>query len=156
MDDYKKLKDFSKKIYSDTKSVPSLFLNDKVYFTSKGFNHIIFKNKKSERDRASQCLRFKLIPTAIKLISLSTTYQEFDCLNQDILVKSRRKKILKNKIVKYWGLIAIIDGFKIKVIIRKIGENGFFHFWSVIPSWKTNKSRDSKLLRIMKGDPEVD
>jgi len=62
----------------------------------------------------------------------------------------------KNKIVKYWGIIAIIDGQKIKVIIRKIGDNGFLHFWSIIPAWTTNKYRDTKFFTTMKGRPEED
>jgi len=44
--------------------------------------------------------------------------------------------------VRYWGIIAIIEGRKIKVIIRKIGDNGALHFWSVVPAWTTNRYRD--------------
>jgi hypothetical protein len=55
----------------------------------------------------------------------------------------------------YWGLIAIIDGRKIKVILRRVG-NGEIHFWSVIPAWVTNKTRDGKLFKTMKGDPNED
>jgi len=61
---------------------------------------------------------------------------------------------MKSKVVKYWGIIAIIDGRKIKVIIRKIGDMGNLHFWSIVPSWITNKYRDTKLFTTMKGNPE--
>ena len=58
--------------------------------------------------------------------------------------------------VKYWGIIAIISGQKIKVIVRKIGNNGSLHFWSVIPAWTTNKYRDTKFFTTMNGCPEED
>ena len=96
------------------------------------------------------------MPIAIKLIETSTTYQEFEETIKEFNVKSFKKKIRKTKIVKYWGLIAIIGGRKIKVIIRKMGDNGSMHFWSVVPAWTTNKYRDTKLFSTMKGDPECD
>ena len=71
-------------------------------------------------------------------------------------VKSFKKKVRKSKPVKYWGVIAIIDGRKIKVILRKIGDNGQLHFWSIVPAWTTNKYRDMKLYSTMKGNPEDD
>lgn len=58
--------------------------------------------------------------------------------------------------MRYWGIIAIIEGRKIKVIIRKIGEEGSLHFWSIVPAWVTNKYRDIKLFSTMKGSPEYD
>ena len=57
-------------------------------------------------------------------------------------------------LIKYWGIIAIIDGRKIKVILRKIGDNGQLHFWSIVPAWTTNKYRDAKFVSTMKGNPE--
>jgi hypothetical protein len=39
-----------------------------------------------------------------------------------------KKKVKKSRPVKYWGIVAIIDNRKIKVIIKKIGDNGMMHF----------------------------
>ncbi len=93
---------------------------------------------------------------AVKLIELSTTYQEYEMTLKEFEVKSYKKKVRKSKPVKYWGIIAIVDGRKIKVILRKIGDNGQLHFWSVVPAWITNKYRDMKLFSTMKGNPEED
>ncbi|PJE68452.1 hypothetical protein COU94_01785 [Candidatus Shapirobacteria bacterium CG10_big_fil_rev_8_21_14_0_10_38_8] len=41
---------------------------------------------------------------------------------------------------KYFGFIAIVDGWKIKIIIKQVG-NGAPFFWSVIPNWVTNRKR---------------
>jgi hypothetical protein len=131
-------------------------LNQEIHFAAEGFNHIIFKGSRSERERPSQVLRFKLLPLAVKLIKISTTYQEFEETIKEFEVQTHKKRVRKSKPVRYWGLIAIIDGRKIKVIIRKIGDNGVAHFWSIVPVWVTNKYRDTKFFTTMKGDPEED
>jgi len=153
---YEKLRADAQKFYSDIRGVISPALNNYIHFNSEGFNHIIFKGSRKEREKSSQILRFKLLFLAVKLIKLSTTYQEFEETLKEFEVKSHKKRILKTKPIRYWGVIAIIDGRKIKVIIRKIGEDGKLHFWSVVPAWVTNKYRDIKLFSTMKGDPEED
>ena len=93
-----------------------------------------------------------MLPRAIQLIGRTTTYQEYEEFLKEFEVKLLKKRERHTKTVKYWGLIAIIDDRKIKVILRKIG-NGKVHFWSVIPAWVTNKVRDQKFISTMKGNP---
>ena len=159
MDDlsnYDKLRDDTQKFYANTRPVKSPTLNEVVHFTAEGFNHIIFKGSRSERDRTSQIMRFKLLPRAIKLIEVATTYQEYEETIKQFWVKTHKHQVQKSKPVKYWGIIGIIEGRKIKVILRKIGDNGQLHFWSIVPAWTTNKYRDAKFISTMKGDPEED
>lgn len=153
---YETLKEDARKFYSEINSVFAPAFNEKVYFNSEGFNHIVFKSSRTERERSSQILRFKLLPLAVKLIKQSTTYQEFEETLKEFEIKSFKQKTSQSKPVKYWGIIAIIDGRKIKVIIRKIGDNGNSHFWSVVPAWVTNKYRDTKFYTTMKGNPDED
>ena len=127
-----------------------------MHFNASGFNHIIFKSSRTERERSSQIARFKLLPRAVKLVAVSTTYQEYEEIFKEFEVKSYKKKLRKLKPVKYWGIIAILDGRKIKVILRKIGDNGTLHFWSIVPAWVTNKYRDTKFFSTMKGNPDED
>jgi len=156
LSNYEKLRDDAQKFYASTRHMQSPALGEYVHFTAEGFNHIVFKGARSERERPSQILRFKLLPKAITLIGLSTTYQEYEETLKEFEVKSFKKKVRKSRSVKYWGIIAIIDGRKIKIILRKIGDNGQLHFWSVVPAWTTNKYRDMRLFSTMKGDPEED
>jgi len=159
MDDisnYEALRDDTQKFYNNAHPVMSPALNEYVHFTAEGFNHIIFKGSRSEQERPSQMMRFKLLPRAIKLVGLSTTYQEYEETIKEFWVKSHKHKVLKSKPVKYWGIIAIIDGRKIKVILRKIGDSGQLHFWSIVPAWTTNKYRDTKFVSTMKGNPDED
>jgi hypothetical protein len=153
---YEKLKEDAVNFYHHIGKVNSPVLEQDIYFTAEGFNHIIFTNSRSERERSSQILRFKLLALAVKLVKISTTYQEFEETLKEFTVRSYKKRINKTRSVKYWGIIAIIDGRKIKVILRKIGDNGNIHFWSIVPAWVTNKYRDIKLFSTMKGNPEED
>ena len=153
---YEKLRGDAQKFYSEIGGVFSPAFNQSINFNSEGFNHIIFKSHRTERERPSQILRFKLLPLAVKLIKTSTTYQEFEETLKEFEIESYGKKSRKSKPVKYWGIIAIVDGRKIKVIIRKIGDNGTMHFWSIVPAWTTNKYRDTKFFTTMKGNPDED
>lgn len=156
LSNYEKLKEDTQKFYGGINRVFSPALNQEIHFPAEGFNHLVFKQARSERDKNSQILRFKLLPLAVKLLKLSTTYQEYEETIKEFEVKSFKKKIWKTKPVKYWGVIAIINGRKIKVILRKIGDNGTLHFWSIVPGWVTNKYRDIKFFSTMKGYPEED
>ena len=154
LSNYNKLREDTQKFYGNLRPILSPALNEYVRFNSEGFNHIVFKGSNREREHPSQILRFKLLPRGVKLIGLSTTYQEYEETIKEFEIKTHKKRIRKTKSVKYWGIIAIIDGRKIKVILRKIGDGGQFHFWSIVPAWTTNKYRDIKLYNTMKGDPE--
>ena|SRR3989344_7234717 len=153
---YEKLKEDAERFYRGIGNIFSPAFKENIYFSSEGFNHIVFKSPRTERERPSQILRFKLLPLAAKLIRDSTTYQEFEETLKEFEVKSFKKRIKKSKPVKYWGIIAIVEGRKIKVIIRKIGDDGTMHFWSIVPAWVTNKYRDIKFFTTMKGNPDED
>lgn len=153
---YEKLKEDARNFYNAIGAVFCPVFSQKVYFTAEGFNHIIFKGARRERERPSQILRFKLLPLALKLLRVATIYQEFEESLKEFEVRSFKRKIRKTICVRYWGIIAIIDGRKIKVIVRKIGDNGMMHFWSIVPSWTTNKYRDTRFFTTMKGSPEDD
>lgn len=153
--DLEKIKQDGKIYYKGLDTIVCPALNEKVVFDYTGLKHIVFKSSRHLRDKNSQYMRFKLLPLAVKLIRLTTTYQEYERTVRKMTVKHNGVDMARNKEVKYWGLIAIIEDRKIKVILRKIG-NGHLHFWSIIPSWTTNKTRDGKLFSTMKGNPYID
>ena len=116
---------------------------------------VAFKGSRSEREYPSQIMRFKLLPRAIRLIEHANTFQEFEETIKEFEVKARKKRILKSKPVRYWGIKGIFEGRKIKVILRRVG-GGQLHFWSIVPAWTTNRHRDAKFVSTMKGNPEED
>ncbi len=156
LSNYEKLREDSQRFYSRIGRIFSPALKQDIYFPAESFNHIIFKRARAEREKSSQILRFKLLPLAINLVEKSTTYQEFEETIKEFEVKSFKRRTKKSKLVRYWGIIAIINGRKIKVIIRQIGDNGRMHFWSVVPGWVTNLYRDTKFFTTMKGSPDED
>ena len=88
---YDKLREDAQKLFAATRPILSPALNDYVHCTAEGFNHIIFKGSRSERERPSQILRFKLLPRAIKLIAHSNTYQEYEETIKQFEVKSHKE-----------------------------------------------------------------
>jgi hypothetical protein len=152
---YEQLRDDARALYAATKPVLSPALGEQVYFTAEGFNHIIFGRARSERERPSQIMRFKLLPRAIRLVEHANTFQEYEETLKQFEVKTRKRREMKTKPVRYWGLIAIFEGRKIKVVLRQIG-NGQLHFWSIVPAWTTNRYRDARFASTMKGNPEED
>ena len=127
------------------------FDHQPVHFTAEGFNHLVYKGRRRERDKSVQIMKFKLLSKAADLLKITTTYQEYDESLTTIRKKRFKKTIQESTPVKYWGFVAIIRNFRIKVIVRSIG-NGQKHFWSVIPAWSTNYYRDIKLISNAKGD----
>ena len=125
--------------------------NEPVHFAAEGFNHLIYKGKRRERNKNDQITKFKLVPKAKELIGLTTTHQEYDEGITDVRRKRFKKIVQETATVKYWGFVAIFNNFRIKVIVRQIG-NGQRHFWSVIPAWRTNHYRDIKLISKAKGN----
>jgi len=152
---YNNLREDTRTWFQSLKPVYSPALDSLIYFNSEGFEHIIYKRSRAEREKSSQMMRFKLLPRAVALIELSTTYQEYEETIKRFELKRHKKRVQESKTVRYWGIIAIIENRKIKVIVRRIG-NGQIHFWSIIPAWTTNKYRDTKFISTMKGSPEED
>ncbi len=99
---YEKIKNDAQYFYSNVHYVFCPAFNQKIQFTAEGFNHIVFKRQRLERDRSSQILRFKLLFLAVKLLKISTTFQEFEETIKEFQVMSYKKRFLKNKPVRYW------------------------------------------------------
>ena len=144
----------AERFYSQIGKVLCPVFNALVYFTSEGFNHLIYKSNRTERERSVQMMKFRLLPRVKKLLEICTIYQEYEEGLQEFQVKRHKTRVIETKVVRYWGIIAILEGMNFKVIVRQVGDNGQKHFWSVIPDWITNQYRDLKLISLMKGDPK--
>lgn len=123
----KKFKEQIKIIFKQTREIPCpAFGGEKIYFNAKGINHLIYKGSRSRRDKDRIKTNIRLLPRAIKLLSLSTFWQE-------------ENQYIKDKITfKFWAFEAVIEDRRIKVIIRQVGK-GRKYFWSVIPAWRKDR-----------------
>jgi|APSaa5957512622_1039677.scaffolds.fasta_scaffold75780_1 hypothetical protein len=135
---YHQLRQSTYKKYKLISKIHCPYFRKQIHFTSQGFWHLIYTGRNKPRDKKTQKLRLKLLNQAVKVIKTTNTLQEY------------QKIPYKN--IYFYGFIAIIDGWKIKVIVKKRGK-GKLVFWSVIPNWTTNNKRD-RLLH--KGNMEID
>lgn len=149
---YEKSKQDSHNFYQNIKSLRCPALNNElIHFNAEGFNHLVYKRGRGERSRNDQITRFKLLSRAKTVLEITTTYQEYDEGLTDVRKKRFKKIINESTTVRYWGFVAIIRDFRVKVIVRQIG-NGQKNFWSVIPAWNTNQYRGIKIVSQAKGN----
>lgn len=147
---YPEIRKNSKELYDTFNKVFSPALGQHIHFTSNGFNHLMYKGAKKERDKRTQILRFDLLERAKDILERSTTYQEFEEEMEYTRVNRHGKYQSMNLVVKYWGFIAIIDKFRVKVVVRQAG-NSKAEFYSVIPAWFTRQYRDLKVFNNSTG-----
>lgn len=148
--DYLEIRKTAQKLYGSFKKVYCPALGGDVNFTSEGFNHLIYERAKKERDKRTQILRFDMLEKARSIIEISTTYQEFEENMEYQRVNRHGKFINENIIVRCWGLVAIINKFRVKVVIIKNG-NGKMEFQSVIPAWFIRQYRQIKMIQNSTG-----
>ncbi|OGG69125.1 hypothetical protein A3F27_03395 [Candidatus Kaiserbacteria bacterium RIFCSPHIGHO2_12_FULL_53_13] len=149
---YIEIKEEARKLYGSFKPVKCPALgNQQVSFPSEGFNHLIYRIPKQERHPRVQIMRFELLTKARQLLERTNTVQEYeDYLDQVIGWKYKKKQLINTKI-RDWGFVAIINGYRIKVVVRQVGA-GEKQFLSVIPAWSTKYYRDIKIVRNTKGN----
>jgi len=101
------------------------FPNEEITFNAKGFGHLFYKGSNTARSRNIKEIiaRTRLIPLAVKLLKIMPIWQEED------------SNIFNGKTCYYWSFEGVIDNYRIKVIVRQLG-NGGKHFWSIIPNWR--------------------
>ncbi len=150
LQNYSEIRKYSKELYDTFSKVFSPALGQYIHFTSNGFNHLIYKSAKKERDKKTQILRFDLIKRAKIILERSTTFQEFEEEMEYTRVNRYGKYQSVNLVVKYWGFVAIIDRFRVKVVVRQVG-NSKAEFYSVIPAWITKQYRDMKIINNSTG-----
>ena len=94
--EYHRIRDNAQEIYSKKTYLRCAALsNEIIHFTSEGFNHLVYKGDRSEREKSVQIMKFKLITLAFEIASISTTYQEYD-ENIKSIRRKRYKKIFMN------------------------------------------------------------
>ena len=102
------------------------FPGEKVYFNSKGFNHLFYKGDNRARTHKEIVVRVGLLERAFKLLKMMPLAQE-----EDFIYREEKK-------ITFWAFEGVVEGKRIKVIVRRRGT-GYKLFWSVIPAWRKSK-----------------
>lgn len=115
--------------YNKIKFIESpAFNGDKIYFNKYGFNHLIRKQK-DLRSRDEQIRRLKLLSLVHSLLISSSKIDNY------------RMNIVDGYPASFWSIIGNVEGKKVKVIIRQLG-NGRKHFFSVMDKDNAKNAKD--------------
>ena len=148
--DYEEIRKKALELYNTFKFVDSVALGQKISFNSEGFNHLVYEAPKKPRDQRAQILRFDMLPKAKFILENSTTYQEYDEEIINKRVNRRGSWVKANVFVRRWGFIAIVQKFRVKVVVVQEG-NGAIEFLSVAPAWFTRQYRNIKMIENSTG-----
>jgi hypothetical protein len=145
-DDFlEKIKGEIEEKYRNTSPVDCPYLKDKVYFNSRGLDHMKFKAWNRPRVKFDQYLRLKLFPLVPEALRRSNTVQGIWKRREWERQKrhGRWEKSLKD--VAYYEFVAVIGKVRIKVVVKEIADGRKF-FWSIIPFWKMNEASKERKL----------
>ncbi len=130
-EEFEKLKN---KVDAEYKSIGSIYspaLKSNIAFNSNGFHHLRYDNTRAERSKPAQLNKFRFFGDAINSIKISTTIQEYRRVKNFICGKESVVEWFA-----FWSITSFIKQIRIRVIVRRVGgEDGQFHFWSVMPFW---------------------
>jgi hypothetical protein len=126
-----KLKQQKREFYKSIVSVFCPVLNNTVYFTSSGFNHLLYDTNRKPRNIDEQYLKLKCLSYAPEVIKKSTVLA--DTRNYEIKIKGKKKPYIH-----YAVAYEIEKGKEIRVIVSRFGK-GKYKFLSVMPHNKKSK-----------------
>ena len=139
MPSIKVLKSDKRKVYKEIGRIYSPILKETIYFTSMGFNHLLYKRHRSPRKVSEQYLKLMCVDYLTDVVT--------KCRQVSQVRKIRRKFKGRWKKLVYYELIhEVKTGIKIKVIIERIGK-GKLKFRSVMPYDKKSKLKNAQTGR---------
>ncbi|KKS44236.1 MAG: hypothetical protein UV05_C0009G0015 [candidate division CPR1 bacterium GW2011_GWA2_42_17] len=111
-------------------------LKEDIFFTSKGFRHLLYDGLGHARSRKERMYKVGLLPLVIPVIKSATKIDEY---------KPPAYSEKLKKMVEFWTLQSVVgkQNTTVTVVLRKIGT-GNIHFYSV---WKKQDRQKTKKPR---------
>lgn len=131
MTNIKNLKIKQKKFYDSIVSIYCPILNNSVFFTSEGFNHLIYESNRMPRKIGEQFMKLKCLSDAPQVIS------KCQIITDTRKIQRKIKGIFKT-VTRYELVHEVKKNIEIRVIVEKIGS-GKFKFLSIMPHNKKSK-----------------
>ncbi len=155
---FKEVRHQAEILYKKIGAINCPYLGRTVHFSTVGFQHILFKDWNTTRNRVEQYTRLKLIPLARRVIEKSNTLQEYDRRPLWVRLKMRGTWQRQLRSVQYYGFVAVFPEkeVRVKVIVKEIqGETPIFY--SIYPSWRVEVGqKGERYKRLYTGDLEVE
>jgi len=126
------LKKQQEPFYKSIVSVYCPVISDTVYFTSKGYNHLIYESNRMPRKLDEQFLKLKTLSDAPSVIANAKGIEDTRSFERVIHDRNGDRNIA---VLLLTFSYEVRKGCKIKVIVEKEGS-GKFHFLSVMPCQK--------------------
>jgi len=133
------LKEKQKAFYKNIGSVFCPILNDTVYFTSEGFNHLLYESSRKPRTISEQFLKLQCLTHAPTVIRKCKVISEIRTIKRNVKGKVKEGT--------YYELVYEVKKEEnIRVVIEKIGT-GKHKFLSVMPHDKRQKIKKRQQRR---------
>lgn len=130
------------------------YFEEKIAFNAKGWEHVRFKGLRKARPRHDQYIRFRLISLAPRIIQSSHTLQGFSRRNVMERTKTNSRWEMTMRFVTYYEFVAVINSYRVRVVVKEVDGDHKKYFWSIIPFWKMDKMNGQRLMHS--GKPETD
>lgn len=120
-------------IFQKNKKIKSPLFGE-IRITPDGFDHIEWKSRWHKRPMNEAFVRYICFNHVVFLLNKSALYQEY---REKMEIVRINKTVKQNKIVHYYGFVAIVNDWKnrVKVVIRKVDGWNNYEFVSIIPAW---------------------
>ena len=150
---FEQVKIAAEQLYNTIGEVYCPYFKEKVHFNSLGLEHLKFKRRGKTRLIQDQYMRFKLLHLVPDILKNSGTVQGIWETKgfERTRIHSRTENILK--LVTYFEFIAVVGKYRLRVILKQVGEENTY-FWSIIPYWRFN--RKTRTRKMHEGNPEED
>lgn len=125
------LKKKQKAFYQSIVSVFCPILDDTIYFTSEGYNHLLYESSRKPRTISEQFMKLQCLTHAPKVIKQCAVISETRTIKRNI--KGKLKEAICYELV-----YEVKKGEHIRVVVQKIGT-GKHTFLSVMPHDKKPK-----------------
>jgi len=132
-------------LYKTFGSVYCPYFKARIYFNTKGLEHLRFTGRNKARLPADQFMRLKLIKLAPLILGASGTLQGIWETKgfEPVRIHSRTESVLLT--VNYYEFTAVIKRNRAKIIVKQV-DMGEMYFWSLIPFWDMNIETMERIL----------
>lgn len=150
IDKFNEVKHNAEDLYNNIGSVYCPYFGEEVYFNTKGFDHLIFKEWNKTRIVSDQFSRLRHLSLAPEVIKNSKTLQGIWVTNKFERIKKKDGKWEQRlKLTTYYEFIAVLESHgskvRVKIIVKQIAGGEKF-FLSIIPFWGTDKNTGERVI----------
>lgn len=144
--DWEKFKELKQKVELEYGSIDHIYspaLKAPIFFTAEGLHHLRYDSSRAERGKRAQRNKFLYFKSAIEIIKKSNTIQEYRRRLMPV-GKPDKSGLRRTKWVEWFAFFVVTSFSKptrIKVVVRRVGVDGQYHFWSVMPFWTLHNNQ---------------